>query len=298
MTNIAEALSAARARLAAVDGASAALDARVLLADVLGVTHAHLVGWPEQQIEAGALARFWALVDRRAEHEPVAHLLGHREFWGLRFAVSPATLIPRPDTETLVEAALCCVQSRDAAITILDIGTGTGCVLIALLHELRNARGIGVECAPEALALAEANARALDSTERVQWILDGDLQSLPTPADMLVANLPYVPSVELPSLARDVVAFEPRRALDGGVDGLSLFRRFAPRLTRLLRPGGVALFEVGHEQAAAVQAVLSAQPGLALTRGWADLAGVTRVVGCVVSAPIPQFSLGNRGPGS
>jgi len=298
MTTIAEALRDARARLQATADASAALDARVLLADVLGVTHAHLVGWPEEQIEASALARFWGLVDRRVDHEPVAHLLGHREFWGLRFAVSPATLIPRPDTETLVEAALSCVPSRDAAVTILDIGTGTGCVLIALLHELRNAHGIGVDIVPEALALAEANARALDLAARVQWILDGDLKSLPTPADMLVANLPYVPSVELPSLARDVVAFEPRRALDGGVDGLSLFRRFAPRLNLLLRPGGVALFEVGHEQAAAVQAVLSAQPGFELTRVWADLAGAARVVGCAASAPKLQFSLGKRGSGS
>ncbi len=298
MTTIAEALRDARARLAAADDDSAALDARVLLADVLGVTHTHLVGWPEQQVEPIALARFLALVDRRADHEPVAHLLGHREFWGLRFAVSPATLIPRPDTETLVEAALSLVPSRGAAITIIDIGTGTGCVLIALLHELRNARGIGVDIVPEALALAEANAQALEVAARVQWILDGDLKSLPVLADMLVANLPYVPSVELPSLARDVVEFEPRRALDGGVDGLSLFRRFAPRLALLLRPGGVALFEVGHDQAAAVQAVLSAQPGLVMTRDWADLAGVARVVGCVVSAPKPQFSLGNRGSGS
>ncbi len=279
MTTIAEALRAARVRLSAAGSDSAALDARVLLADVLGATHEHLVGWPEQEVAAIALTRFSALVARRANQEPVAHLVGHREFWGLRFAVSPVTLIPRPDTETLVEAALSLLPSRDVVIDILDIGTGTGCVLIALLHELRSARGIGVDVVPEALVLANENARALGVANRVRWILDGDLVSLPESAAVLVANFPYVPSVDLATLARDVAAFEPRLALDGGVDGLRFFRRFAPRLTRLLRRGGVALFEVGQQQATAVQAVLSAQPGLRLTRSWADLAGIVRVVG-------------------
>ena len=279
MTTIADALRAARARLAKAGIESTAIDARVLLAHVLNVTHAQLVGWPERELEPEALAIFSGLIDRRTDHEPVAHLVGHREFWGLCFAVSPATLIPRPDTETLVEAALSSVPSREAAIAILDIGTGTGCVLIALLHELRNARGIGVDVVPEALALAHGNAGALGVGSRAHWLLDGDLTLLSDPIDLIVANLPYIPSAEIRTLARDVVGFEPHLALDGGIDGLDVFRRVAPKLTRLLRPGGVALFEVGYDQAVAVQALLAAQPGLESPRIWADLSTIARVVG-------------------
>ncbi len=279
MSSIADVLRAARARLGGAGLDSAALDARVLLAHVLGVTHERLVGWPEREVVPAALAAFSALVDRRADREPVAYLVGSKEFWGLRFAVSPATLIPRPDTETIVEAGLSSVASRDAAVTILDIGTGTGCILISLLRELPNARGIGVDVVPAVLALASENALSLGVATRAQWFLDRDLTSPPQPVDLVVANLPYVPRGEMLSLVRDVAAFEPHLALDGGVDGFAIFRLVAPRLAKLLRPGAMALFEVGHDQAAAVQAVLAAQPGLMPDRSWVDLAGVKRVVG-------------------
>jgi release factor glutamine methyltransferase len=276
LSTIGAALAAGRARLAAAGIESAALDARLLLAHAIGETQARIVGWPERTIEPIAALGFEALIERRVRREPVAHLLGTREFWGLAFRVSPVTLVPRPDSEAVVEAALAQVADRDGATTIVDVGTGTGCLLLALLHELPNASGIGVDL-PPVLDLAVANARALGLDPRARFVGADDLAAVP-PADLMVANLPYIPSAEIAALEPDVALYEPLSALDGGADGLDAFRMLAPRLPGLLRQGAVACLEVGAGQASAVEVLFAVIPGLEITGRVRDLAGLERVV--------------------
>lgn len=275
MTTLGGALAAARARLISAGIEGAALDARVLLCHVLACGPEILVGWPERALAPADAAAFHALIDRRARHEPVAHLVGRREFWGASFGVSPATLVPRPDSETLVEAALGGIVARAAPLDILDIGTGTGCLLISLLRELPAATGTGVDIVPAALDLACANAAALGVSARARWTAD-----LPGPEarfGLVVANLPYIPRAELAGLAPDVRDYEPASALDGGPDGLDAFRAVLPRLNDLVAPGARILLEVGQGQAGAVEAIAGAC-GLEAVRRWRDLAAVDRVV--------------------
>jgi release factor glutamine methyltransferase len=226
--------------------------------------------------------RYEALIGRRARREPVAHLLGAREFWGLPFRVSPATLVPRPDSETVVEAALAQVGDRKTALTIVDVGTGTGCLLLALLHELPNASGIGIDL-PPVLDLAVANAQALGLAARARFVGTDGLAAVP-PADIVVANLPYIPSADIAMLEPEVALYEPRTALDGGAEGLDVFRMLAPRLPGLLRPAAGAYLEVGAGQASAVEALFSRISGLEITGRVSDLAGMERVV-CIRRAP-------------
>jgi release factor glutamine methyltransferase len=281
MTSIAETLAAARIRLAAAGVDSAALDARLLLGATLGVSQATLVGWPERPVPPLAAAAFAALLERRVLREPVAFLLGRKEFWGLEFLVSRATLIPRPDSETLVAAALDRAGSLKPACFVLDIGTGTGCLLISVLHALPTARGAGIDVVPAALDLAARNAETHGVAGRITW----HVGSLPLPADValpeadiVLANLPYIPRAALPGLAPDVAAYEPLSALVGGEDGLDVFRLVLPCLPFVLRCGGRALFEVGVGQADAVERLAAAIPGLVLRRRWPDLAGIDRVI--------------------
>ncbi len=278
MSSVGALLAEGRQRLAAVGIEGAGLDARLLLAHASGETQVRLVGWPELPVAAEASARFRALIERRVRREPVAYLLGAREFWGLSFRVSPATLIPRPDSESVVEAALARVADRGAPLSVIDVGTGTGCLLLALLAELPRATGIGVDL-PSVIDLAAGNAQQLGLSARSRFVADGELDALPA-ADLLVANLPYIASAEIPGLAPEVALYEPRTALDGGADGLDAFRALAPRLPALLRAEAVACLEVGAGQAPAVEALLAAVPGLSPAGCALDLAGIERVV-CV-----------------
>lgn len=271
------ALAAATARLRAAGIESAAGDARLLLAHALGVDAAAIVGRPERVLDAAAAARFDALVARRARHEPVAYLLGRREFWSLDLAVSPATLIPRPDSETVVEAVLAQLSDRAAALAVLDLGTGSGCLLLALLSELPAAHGVGVDADPDALAVAAANARRLGLGARARFRRGDWAAGIDDQYDVVVANPPYIPRRDIDGLAPDVARFEPRRALDGGDDGLDAYRAIVPALPRLVAPGGIAALEVGEGQAEAVTALLAGADFLTLgTR--CDLSGHPRCV--------------------
>lgn len=277
MTTRGTALAAARARLTAARIDGAALDARVLLCHVLGCGPEALVGWPEAPIAEAEARAYAALVERRACHAPVAHLVGHREFWGLSFQVSRATLIPRPDSETLVEAALAGSPGLAAPRRILDIGTGTGCLLIALLDALPGSTGMGLDIVPDALELAAANALRLGVSARARWCL-GAVPDGEAPFDLVVANLPYIPHAELATLAPDVVLYEPASALDGGIDGLDVFRAVLPGLPTQLVPGGRVFLEIGAGQAQAVEDVARDVVGLSHVRRWRDLAGLDRVI--------------------
>ncbi|HXP77293.1 MAG TPA: peptide chain release factor N(5)-glutamine methyltransferase, partial [Stellaceae bacterium] len=215
------------------------------------------------------------LLARRSAREPVSRILGYREFWSLRFELSAAALDPRPDSETLVESVLAALGARGRAFRILDFGTGSGCLLLALLSELPNAIGTGIDCSEGALETARRNAAALGLAGRARFVRGNWGDGLTGKWDVILANPPYIPSHELPGLMPEVALYEPRPALDGGADGLEAYRALAPAIARLLAPTGIAALEVGAGQATAAAGIM-AKAGLALRTIRHDLSGVDR----------------------
>jgi len=275
LLTVASALAEGAARLAGAGIAESRREARLILALALQTDPSALIAWPERAIDAAAGARFEALIARRAAHEPFSRLKGRREFWSLDFALSPETLDPRPDSETLIEAALAPLPDRSAPLRILDFGTGTGCLLLALLSELPQAEGLGVDRLPGAVETARANAEHLGLAGRARFLLGDWDRGIDGKADVILANPPYIPSQEINALAPEVAAFEPRGALDGGADGLDAYRVLGPAALRLLRPGGFACFELGFGQSEAVAAIL-AKSGLTIKGIRRDLGGIER----------------------
>lgn len=249
--NVAQAIRAAAESLSATSD-TARLDAEVLMAHALGCSRTDLL---LRHMADDAPDGFDALIARRARHEPVAHITGHQEFWGLPFRVTPATLIPRGDSETIVEAALDACAAPDYVLSrVLDCGTGTGALLLSVLHERAVAQGVGIDASPEALAVAQGNAEALGLGERAQMVLADWTQAGWADGlgrfDLILANPPYVESdAALDPSVRD---YEPASALFAGAEGLDDYRVLIPQLPDLLMPGGVAVIEIGHQQAQAV----------------------------------------------
>lgn len=254
---------------------AARLDAKVLLLHVLGVGREALTRDPDAWVDPAARARFDALVARRAAREPVGRLAGAREFWSLPFALSVETLIPRPDSETLVETALSALPDRAEAYRLLDLGTGSGCLLLSLLSERPRAWGLGTDISPDALATAARNASALGLGERAAFLCADWSEAVYGKFDLIVSNPPYVPSAAIDGLQPEVARHEPRRALDGGADGLDAFRRIAPALPRLLAEGGRAVLEFGAGQDGPMVAILE-RGGLAIEGFGMDLVGRRR----------------------
>jgi len=275
-----EAIVRASARLAAAGIAESRREARLLLALSLALPSASLPLLPEREIAPAAAARFESLLERRLRREPYSRIAGKREFWSLDFALSPDTFDPRPDSETLIETALAHIPERGRPLEILDLGTGTGALLLALLSELPNATGIGVDILPSAVAQARRNAATLGLSDRARFISSDWGAALDRQVDLLLANPPYIQSGDIPSLAPEVADFDPPQALDGGADGLAAYRAIAGQIGRLLRPAGIAVFEIGAGQAAEVEAIMTAA-------GWeridvrADLAGIARCLAFV-----------------
>lgn len=272
------ALADARARLegAGIEGAD--LDARVLLRDILNVSDAVLLTEGSRPLSEDVAARFSENLDRRVAGEPVARILGHREFWGLDFALGPDTLVPRPDTEIVVEAALAAMRRAEkAAPNIADFGTGTGCILLALLHEMPDARGVGVDRSPGALEVARGNAERLGLAGRARFIQSDWGAGLEAGLDLLVSNPPYISSREISGLDVEVRAHDPRLALDGGADGLESYRLIVADAARLLVPGGVLVLELGVGQGPEVSGLATAA-GLRVGEIRPDLAGIPRAL--------------------
>jgi release factor glutamine methyltransferase len=267
------------ARLAEAGIEDAHAEAWLLLAAAAGRERAELVTGEGAALDPGAQARLEALLRRRLAREPMAYILGEKEFWSLRLAVGPAVLIPRPDSETLVEAALARIPDRTAPLRILDLGTGSGCLLLALLSELPNATGTGVDASPGALAVAEANARDLGFAKRASFITGDWGRGLDGSFDLIVSNPPYVREPDWPGLQPEVRDFEPPAALLAGADGLDAYRGLVPDSVRLLATDGVLVLEIGLGQGDAVTAILAAQ-GLDVVELRRDLAGVER---CLVA---------------
>lgn len=272
-------LEVSSARLAAAGIAKPRREARLILALALGIEPAQVLGWPERLVEPGLAAAAESLIARRAEGEPISRLRGRREFWSLDFALSPNTLDPRPDSETLITAALADVPDRAAPLRVVDFGTGTGCLLLALLSELPRAGGIGIDISPGAVAVAEGNAAALGLASRAEFRIGNWDTGIDGRADVILANPPYIPTNEVGRLPREVLAFDPWVALDGGPDGLSAYRSLGAAIRGLLRPAGKAYIEIGAGQGLQVARVFG-EAGLTVTAVRRDLAGIER---CVVA---------------
>ncbi len=251
-------------------------EARILLAHVLGVDLAGLLRRRSGPVTPEEDERFERLVSRRAAHTPAAVLLGHREFWSLDFLVTPDTLIPRPDSELIIESALELHPDRRVGC-ILDLGSGTGCLLLAALTEFPSAWGLGVDRSEAAAMVAQANAQRLGLASRTAIMVGNWTEAIAGCFDLLLCNPPYIEAAVIPDLMPEVALHEPHLALDGGADGLDPYRILFPDLQRRLAPGGTALFEFGVGQAAALLE-LARRAGLTVVGVRADLAGHPRVM--------------------
>jgi release factor glutamine methyltransferase len=276
------AVAAAQARLEAAGIESPRREARRLVALAAGLEEAAVLGYPERPLAPGAARRLGRFVARRARHEPLSRIAGTREFWSLPFALSPATLDPRPDSETVVAAALARIGDRQAPLRVLDFGTGSGCLLLALLSELPAAVGFGLDISPGACRAARRNAAAIGLESRAFFAVGRWAEGLAGAVDVVVSNPPYIATPALAALAPEVALYDPVQALDGGADGLQCYRALAPGIARLLGPRGFACLELGAGQATAV-AEIFARAGLDAVARHRDLGGVERCL--VVAAP-------------
>ncbi len=292
--SLGQAVREAARELAAADLPSPDLDARVLAAHAAGLDAAGLI--VASRDPAGTVADVLrGYVARRIAGEPAARILGRREFWGMDFAVSPETLVPRPDSETVVEAALAMIDAgpgRGAALRVADLGTGTGCLLIALLSELPAATGIGVDISPGAVATARANAAANGLESRATFTAGSWTGPLDGGFDAILSNPPYISTGDIAGLAADVRDHDPLAALDGGGDGLDAYRALLPGAVAALRPAGFAVLEVGVGMANDV-ADIAVRAGLTVLSARCDLEGRDRAViavkddeNCAVQKPL------------
>src|SRR3990172_5887180 len=257
------------------------LEADLLICYAAGLSRLELLLEPEHRLSAGQVVRLRRLLSRRLTGEPIPYILGASEFYGIEFHVDPRVLIPRPETELLVERAIDVANRLMAGgierPVIADIGTGSGCIAIALAMNLPQAQVYAVDISADALEVARANCRRYELSERVA-LLHGDLmEPLPEPANIVVANLPYVEASELPRLALEI-SFEPRKALDGGQDGLASIRRLLAQMPTKAFPESTVLLEVGFGQAPSVAELARALYPDSRIRAYRDLSGVERVL--------------------
>lgn len=258
----------------------ALIDARALVGHALRLERAQLISQSDRILEAREVNAISALAARRLKREPVSRILGKREFWDLDLAVSPDVLVPRPETETVVECALDFVVRnglRQEKLRILDIGTGTGALLLALLQELPHATGIGTDISPAAIAVAVGNAARNKLDARASFVVCNIADGVIGPFDLIVSNPPYIPHADIAALMPEVRNYDPALALDGGADGLDAYRAIAQAAPRLLAPGGRLIVELGIGEEPAVTALFVAV-GLTVNPARADLAGIPRAL--------------------
>jgi release factor glutamine methyltransferase len=258
----------------------AELDARILLGAALGLDLTGLVAQAARLLSEAETSRLAQYAGRRIAGEPVARILGSREFWGLPFRLSEATLVPRPDTETVVELALEIFRERQAShqLRIVDIGTGSGAILLALLHDIPGAFGVGTDLSLTALKTARDNAAALGLADRASFVACSYAAALRGPFDLVVSNPPYIPSAEIPKLSIEVREHDPHLALDGGNDGYDAYRALIPQAAERLAPGGALIVEAGQGQARNIETLMAAAALVVDRPPKADLAGIPRAV--------------------
>ncbi|MGY8665952.1 peptide chain release factor N(5)-glutamine methyltransferase [Bradyrhizobium sp. UFLA05-109] len=270
---------AARLRSAAIDEAE--IEARLLVGAVLGLDLTGLITQADRPLTATEVSQLERYAQRRLVGEPVARILGAKEFWGLTFQLSDATLVPRPDTETVVELAL--EIFRESPVSgrpprIADIGVGSGAILLALLHEIPDAFGVGTDVSLTALGTAKSNSAALGLADRSAFIACYYAAALTGPFDLIVSNPPYIPSGDIANLSVEVRDYDPRLALDGGNDGFDAYRALIPQAAQLLAPGGALVVEAGQGQTRGIETLMVAAALEVERPPKADLAGVLRAV--------------------
>lgn len=264
-------------RMSGIDSPEA--DARLLLGHALRVDRARLIAESYRLLDAREVAAIQNLAARRLAHEPVSRILGRKEFWSLDLQVSDAVLVPRPDTETIVEQALDLIgkDKRSAPLAILDIGTGSGALLLALLSELKNARGVATDVSMAAIEIARVNAARNKLDTRAEFVCCNLADGVKGPFDLVVSNPPYIARAEIATLAPEVRDYDPALALDGGTDGLDFYRAIARDAARLLAPGGHLIVELGAGQDRPVTSLFETA-GLTAIAARADLAGIPRAL--------------------
>ncbi len=278
LPTIAQALAAAAARLAAAGVADPRRDAQLLTAAAIEAGLEHLIAHPDRALHGAEVARIEASIARRAAREPVSRILGRRGFWSLEFEITPDTLDPRPDSESLVAAVLEVIEAQGLAgapLSVLDLGTGSGCLLLALLSELPAATGLGLDISKAALEVARGNARTLGFSDRARFACGDWGAGLGGSWQLIVSNPPYITEGEIGDLAPEVARYDPRLALTAGSDGLDAYRKLLPQAAGLLEWGGILALEVGRGQQDAVTALLVAS-GFAPLGRYRDLGGIER----------------------
>lgn len=268
-----------RLKSAGID--SAELDARLLVGSVLGLDLTGMITAAHRRLTSDESNRLEAFIARRLTGEPVARILGFKEFWGLPLKLSPATLVPRPDTETVVEFALEILRAdgtTNRPLRIADLGTGSGAILLALLSELPSALGFGTDVNTDALETAGHNAAHLGLANRTTFIACDYASGLSDRFDLIVSNPPYIRSSDIEDLSRDVREHDPRAALDGGADGLDAYRALIPQAADLLAPGAALVVEAGQGQSGEIEALMKASGLTTACPPRADLAGIPRAV--------------------
>lgn len=267
----------AKQRLTAAGVDGPVIDARLLVEAAAEATRTDIITDPQRLLTAAQAAALEGFIQRREAREPVSQILGRKGFWKIMLRVTPDVLTPRPDTETLVELILRDLP-EDRAVGVLDLGVGSGAILLAILAERPAAKGLGVDVSEEALAVARENAANLGLAQRVALLRGDWTRGLDDAGfDIVVANPPYIPSADILGLEPEVRDHEPRLALDGGADGLDAYRLLAPEILRVLKPGGRFAVEIGFDQSAAVEALFR-QAGGARIATSRDLANRDRVV--------------------
>ena len=269
------ALAQAAAVLEKANIEEARLDAEILLAHALGITRAQLHAHPQGQLSSAELANYRQLIERRARHEPVAYIVGHQEFYGLDLLVDSRVLIPRPETELLVEKA---IETSQRQSVVTDVGTGSGAIAVSLAIHLPQVLVYATDASAGALEVAARNCRRHGVEDRVHLLQGHLLEPLPEPVDLIAANLPYVSQAEWAQLPPEINCYEPREALDGGPDGLDRIRRLLARAGEYLRPQGAILLEIGATQGEAVVALARCHFPAARVEIARDYAGLDRVV--------------------
>lgn len=276
MTTLSEFMAAANDTLSAASIENPETDIRLLVQHALGISHAKFVSSLNRVLTDAEVKTLDGMIARRAAREPVSRIIGTRGFWKSEFKLSPQTLDPRPDSETLIEAAL--KYSDVPPATILDLGTGTGCLLLSLLQEYPKATGLGIDISEEAAATARENAVALNLADRASFLaIDWNDWQASAPFDLVISNPPYIAPDEMAGLEPEVTKYDPVTALVGGDDGLECYRSIAALLPRALKRGGLAVLEIGHLQAEAVKSIL-ALSDIAVIQTLTDLGGSDRAV--------------------
>lgn len=280
-------LRVAAEELRAAGVPDAMVDARILSAAAFGFSREDMLLEPHRPVDAGANERFQEMVERRCAREPVARILGSREFRSLDFGLGADTLEPRPDSEAIVEAAVGYGQAFPGDVTVLDLGTGTGCLLLSVLNELPGATGVGSDIAAGAIDVASRNATSLGMTGRVRFVCTDWTDGIDGTFDLILSNPPYITTDEITALAPEVAAYDPSAALDGGADGLDAYRALAPRAAEIVSPSGVVVVEIGAGQQDDVTSIFGAA-GFGLVDVRNDLGGHARAL-TFATEPPPEW---------